>query len=195
MVLNQACNNLFVVRVAGNVLSSEGLGSLDYAAQQFEQSLKLLVVLGHSGCGAVTAAVDAFLRPTRYLSLAASQPLRAIIDRLFIAVRGAARALRAVHGDAVTGLPVYREALIEMAVVANASLSAFSLRQELAAHRAGRIEVVYGVYDLASHRLVLPGQEKGEIPGFLEPPGNESDFAALGRRTAMSARIRRILDA
>ena len=56
MVFGQAFNDLFVVRVAGNVLGSECLGSLDYALSNLGESIKLVVVLGHSRCGAVTAA-------------------------------------------------------------------------------------------------------------------------------------------
>lgn len=63
LVFRQGANNLFVVRVAGHVLGSECLGSLHYAMHHFARSLRLLVVLAHSQCGAVTAAVDAFLTP------------------------------------------------------------------------------------------------------------------------------------
>src|SRR5262249_38685987 len=48
LVFNQACNALFVVRVAGHVLGNECLGSIDYAVGNLGESLKLLVVLGHS---------------------------------------------------------------------------------------------------------------------------------------------------
>ena len=54
-VFGQAANDLFVVRVAGNVPGTECLGSLDYAVAHLA-SLRLLTVVGHTGCGAVTAA-------------------------------------------------------------------------------------------------------------------------------------------
>ena len=57
-IFDQSLNDLFVIRVAGNVLGVECLGSIDYAVNQLGASLKLLVVLGHSTCGAVTAAVE-----------------------------------------------------------------------------------------------------------------------------------------
>src|SRR5262249_52823749 len=82
----RAFSELFVVRVAGNILGQEQLGSIDYAVDNLGQNLKLLVALGHSGCGAVTAAVDAFLRPAEYLGLLSSHHIRAIVNSLFPAV-------------------------------------------------------------------------------------------------------------
>src|SRR3954468_8225826 len=69
LIFNEGPNDLFVLRVAGNGLGSEVMGSLRYAIEHFD-SLKLVVVLGHSGCGAVAAAVDVFLDPAGYLGFA-----------------------------------------------------------------------------------------------------------------------------
>ena len=60
LVLGQAANDLFVLRVAGNVLGTEVIGSVDYALHNLP-TVRLIVVLGHTGCGAVQAAVDAWL--------------------------------------------------------------------------------------------------------------------------------------
>jgi carbonic anhydrase len=133
MVFRCACNNLFVVRVAGNVLGTECLGSLRYATHHFAGTLKLLVVLGHARCGAVTAAVDAYLAPRAYLELAANYPLRSIVDRILIAVRGGALALADSHGPLVHERPGYREALTETSVVLNAAWTAHSLDRNLGA--------------------------------------------------------------
>ena len=54
MIFGQGFNDLFVIRVAGNVLGDVCLGSIDFAVEALSESVKLLVVLGHSGCGAVT---------------------------------------------------------------------------------------------------------------------------------------------
>ena len=61
--VRQGCNELFVVRVAGNVLGQECLGSLKYAVSHFHSTLKLVVVLSHAQCGAVTEAVNLYLEP------------------------------------------------------------------------------------------------------------------------------------
>ena len=77
LIFNEGPNDLFVVRVAGNGLGGEVLGSLSYAVDHLGGSLKLVVVLGHSGCGAVSAAVDVVLNPQTYLALAEKHALRA----------------------------------------------------------------------------------------------------------------------
>jgi carbonic anhydrase len=63
LIFHRAVNDLFIVRVAGNILTTEGLGSLEFARANLGESLRLMVVLGHTSCGAVTAAVDAYLSP------------------------------------------------------------------------------------------------------------------------------------
>src|SRR5262249_9792646 len=72
-------NDLFVVRVAGNVLGPDVLGSLRYAIEHLG-SLRIVAVLGHGGCGAVAAAVDTFLSPAGYLDLSDKHDLRGIVD-------------------------------------------------------------------------------------------------------------------
>jgi len=57
LIFDQGLGDLFVVRVAGNVIASDVVGSLIYAAVHLKT--RLFVVLGHQGCGAVTAAVEA----------------------------------------------------------------------------------------------------------------------------------------
>src|SRR5262249_12629142 len=57
LVFDQGFGDLFVIRVAGNVISTDVVGSLEYAWHHLH--VPLLVVLGHEGCGAVTAALDA----------------------------------------------------------------------------------------------------------------------------------------
>ena len=151
-VFQQKSNDLFVVRVAGNGVGIGGLGSLRHAVGHFHGSLRLIVVLGHSQCGAVTAAVDVFLRPALYLPLAANYPLRSIVDAILVAVRTASLALKAVHGPHVAARPGYRAALIETAVAINACVAAFGLKQELESRRC---RVLFGTYDLASRYVRL----------------------------------------
>ena len=94
LIFDQSPNDLFVVRVAGNVLGVECLGSIDYAVANLGKSLKLVVVLGHTTCGAVSAAVDSYLAPKNYAEIAFTHALRSLVDRIQTAVRGAATCSR-----------------------------------------------------------------------------------------------------
>lgn len=57
LIFNQGLGDLFVIRVAGNVATQNEIASVEYAVAQLD--VRLIVVLGHSGCGAVTAAYKA----------------------------------------------------------------------------------------------------------------------------------------
>ncbi len=57
LVFDQGFGDLFVIRVAGNIIATDVLGSLQYATRHLHTPL--VVVMGHESCGAVTAAVDA----------------------------------------------------------------------------------------------------------------------------------------
>jgi carbonic anhydrase len=63
IVFNQGLGELFVIRVAGNILNDHVIGSVEYAIETF--GCALVMVLGHSNCGAVTAAVDAVVHQRR----------------------------------------------------------------------------------------------------------------------------------
>ena len=152
-IFDQAFNSLFVVRIAGNVLGTECLGSVDYAVRTMAESVKFVLVLGHSGCGAVTAAVDAYLNPSNFSEIASTHALRSLINRVMIAVRSAAKGLQVAAGHSVINHPGYRQALIELAVYVNAAVTAFDLRRELANLQLPGMRIVYGVYDLESLRV------------------------------------------
>jgi len=194
MIFQQRSNDLFVVRVAGNGLGSSSIGSLRYAAEHFSRSLRLVVVMGHSQCGAVTAAVDAFLRPKRYLPLAANYPLRSIVDGILVAVRSASLALEAAHGPRVAAQPGYRAALVETSVALNACLAAFALKQELG---GPNVRVLFGSYDLASRTVRLPLAPRGRSTrpeiGLFPPPDGADDLGDLAVRLAGSASIAALL--
>jgi carbonic anhydrase len=194
LIFDQACNDLFVVRVAGTVLGQEQLGSIGYAVDHLGQHLKLLVALGHSRCGAVTAAVDAFLRPSEYLGLLSNHHVRAIVNSLFPAVRGAATALAAQWGEDVAGQPGYRAALIECAVVLNAALSASILRAEF--DEPGAPGAVFGVYDLGTRRVQVPlAPSDGGAPGvcLVEAPASREEFRQLAARVVGSPHVTGLL--
>lgn len=183
IVFRRALNDLFIVRVAGNVIAAEGIGSLAYAAHHLGDSLKLIVVLGHSGCGAVTAAVDAYLTPSAYPEVTPAIGLRSIVDRIFIAVRSAAIALDEAGGLRPGDGDVYRDALIRMAIVLNAAQTAMSVRQFVTDVISVDRKVVFGVYDLATGSVDAPrttgGSRASMEPGLVEPPTSLAQLEQL----------------
>jgi carbonic anhydrase len=195
LIFNEGPNDLFVVRVAGNVLGNDVLGSLKYAIDHLGDSLKLVVVLGHSGCGAVSAAVDVFLKPADYLLLASQHLLRNLLDRLLVVVHASAQVMAAALGPDVIRRPGYREALIEMSVVTNAALAAYTVQQQLGSRDPRGMHAAYGVYVLANHQIWVPGSGDGEYAGLAEPPADLDAFIAFGDAVVRSERIATLLDA
>jgi carbonic anhydrase len=76
IVFDQGLGDLFVIRVAGNVVAPSLVGSVEFAAARF--STRLVVVLGHSSCGAVQATLEELGRPTG----GQSPNLHAIVERI-----------------------------------------------------------------------------------------------------------------
>jgi carbonic anhydrase len=188
-IFDMAFNDLFVIRIAGNVMGVECLGSVEYAVRQFAPSLKLVVVLGHSGCGAVTAAVDTYLSPKDYAEIAATHAVRSLVDRIQVAVRGAASALRHAGGGEVEHRTTYRQQLIETTVYLNAAVTAFDLRREVQSSLENPPQVVYGVYDLQSLQVrAMPAAQENRPRSadevLREAPAHAEDFAELAARLA-----------
>lgn len=188
MIFGQGFNDLFVIRVAGNVLDNACMGSIDFAVNALSESVKVLVIVGHSGCGAVTGAVDAYLRPLKFWSRNTSPALRTILQKIFVAVREAANGLQEVWGYNASKMSGYREALIETAVCLNAAQSAFDLRQELELAGRWEIEVVYAVFNLHNHQVCMPvdphapASEKNVHLAYA--PTNPKEFGSLARQMA-----------
>ena len=82
MVFDQGLGELFVIRVAGNIVAPSQIGSVEYAAECF--GTPLVVVLGHTQCGAVQVTLDELRQPTGNQSL----NLRSIVDRIRPSVDG-----------------------------------------------------------------------------------------------------------
>jgi carbonic anhydrase len=194
LVFNEGPNDLFVVRVAGNGLGAEVLGSLRYAIENLGGSLKLLVALGHSGCGALTTAVDVFLNPSDYLPLATKHTLRGILDRSLLVVQTSARKLLAAYGPDVVVRPGYRKALIEASIVTNAALAAYSIQEELRSIEATEIRAVYGVYLLETREIWAPRIGENEGAGLAAAPVDLAGFVDLGDAIIGSRRIASLLD-
>jgi carbonic anhydrase len=196
LLLGQRANDLFVVRVAGGVLSETALGSLDFAVAQLV-TVQLSLALGHTGCGAVSAAVDVYLDPPSYLGLGNSRPLLALLQNLLGTVRLAAHALETVHGPEVAHRPGYRDALIDLTVVANAGTVAASIAARIAQQvipSERRIDAAYGVYDLLSRQVGLPGVTSEWAPGLVPAPTSGESFSHTLNEIAFGARVSRVLD-
>ncbi|TMQ64232.1 MAG: carbonic anhydrase [Candidatus Eisenbacteria bacterium] len=112
MVFDQGLGELFVIRVAGNIVAPSQVGSVEFAAERFGTLLS--VVLGHSKCGAIQATLEELMRPRE----AQSRNLQSIVDR----IRPSVEPLLATH------LRHEHDALVEEAVRANIRRSASQLR-------------------------------------------------------------------
>lgn len=76
LIFDQGLGDLFVIRVAGNIVAPSQIGSVEFAASQF--GTQLVVVLGHSKCGAIQATLDEIRRPTENQS----KNLKSIVNRI-----------------------------------------------------------------------------------------------------------------
>lgn len=184
LIFDHSANDLFIVRVAGNVVGSECLGSVEYAVRHLAGNLRLIAVMGHTGCGAVAAAVDLYLAPAGYVAVAETHSLRTIIDRILFVVRIADKALERRCGASASAEPGYRAALWEMSVYLNAALTAHDLARDLGLlSGGGRVEVVHGVYDI---RTCTVASAPGDEQTFAPAPRGTEDFSALSDRLADS---------
>ncbi len=188
-------NQQFVVRVAGNVLADECLGSIEYALHTFHETIHLLVVLGHTRCGAVSAAVDAYIRPTEHHSIAFTRSLRAVVNHALIAARVAAVALEEIWGPKVVDDPGYRDALIETSVYLNAAMTAYHLRSELQPKQLFGVEVVYGVFDIVTCRVIGPDNDPttDDTSKLASAPADPDELTAIGRTIAAYPAVARYL--
>jgi carbonic anhydrase len=82
IVFDQGLGDLFVIRVAGNIVAPSQVGSVEFAAARF--GTRLVVVLGHSRCGAILSTLDELRRPSENQS----RNLRAIVDRVRPSIEG-----------------------------------------------------------------------------------------------------------
>jgi carbonic anhydrase len=112
LVFDQGFGDLFVIRVAGNVVAPSQVGSVEFAASRF--GTRLVVVMGHSQCGAVVATLEEL----QGRATTESKNLRSIVDRVRPAVEPLL-SLGRVHGE---------DALIREAVRANVRASVHQLR-------------------------------------------------------------------
>lgn len=139
LLFDKSLGDLFVVRSAGNIADAIGLGSMEYAFEHLGS--RLLVVMGHQKCGAVTAACAGGKMPTANL--------QAIVDRIDPAVTEAR-----THAS--------KDELVEAAVRQNVMQSAKDLLAGSEVLReavhAGKLEIVEAVYSLDTGEVTVLGK-------------------------------------
>ena len=160
LVFDQGLGDLFVIRVAGNIVAPSQVGSVEFAAERFRT--RLVVVLGHSRCGAILATLEALEAPGG----STSRNLASIVDR----VRPSVEPLLS------TPLARDREDLIREAVRTNVRASVDHLRhgseilERLIAEEG--LRVVGAEYGLESGEVeFFDGLDGLETPEGLSGPG------------------------
>lgn len=146
LIFDQGLGELFVIRVAGNVVAPTQIGSIEFAAEKF--GTRLVVVLGHSHCGAVTACIESLVNPQHY-----APNLQSIVDRIRPSVLN-------LHEIATAGgEDVDMDELIDRSVRANVSMSVSQLKhgsrilEDMV--KAGDLLIVGAEYDVATGKVVF----------------------------------------
>jgi carbonic anhydrase len=118
IVFDQGPGDLFVIRVAGNIVAPSLIGSVEFAADRF--GTRLVVVLGHSSCGAIAATLEELHRP----SSGQSPNLKDIVDRIRPAVQGLEDEREAMRANILASVHQLRHgsAIIEGLIASNGLL-------------------------------------------------------------------------
>jgi len=144
IIFDQSLGDLFVVRLAGNFAEEDGIGSFQYAVAHFGSAV--LVVLGHTSCGAIKATVD---------NLAAGEPaVPGDISAIVKALMPSAKFVQEMKEPA--GVHVDRYAAT---TAQNVRLNVEKLKNTHViigdAVKAGKLAIVGGVYDLKTGKVNL----------------------------------------
>jgi carbonic anhydrase len=128
LILDHNIGDLFVVRTAGNLIDDYALGSTEYAVNHL--GARLIVVVGHDGCGAVKAALSSDTAPGH-------------VQALVRDIQPAVQAVKGKEGDA-----------LHLAITENARLMADKIRSQADfGDLAKEVRIVYGIYDLATGKV------------------------------------------
>ncbi|ERL55295.1 carbonic anhydrase [Psychrobacter aquaticus] len=145
IVFDQGLGDLFVIRVAGNVVAPSQIGSIEFAAEKF--GTKLVVVLGHSHCGAVTACVETLINPEQNYS----PNLQSIVDRIRPSVHNLYELATA------DGQDVDVDELVDRSIRANVRMSVSQLKHSSRAledlTNSGQLLIVGAEYDLETGKV------------------------------------------
>jgi carbonic anhydrase len=143
LVFDQGLGDLFVIRVAGNVVAPSGIGSVEFAVSRF--GTPLVVVMGHTLCGAVAATVQALEQG----ETPESKNLRSITDRIAPHVEGL---VRLAHHQSTDRSVLLREAGRANTLASTAQLRHGSpLLEQMVA--SGELLVVAAEYELETGRV------------------------------------------
>ena len=165
IIFDEGFGDLFVVRVAGPVVAPSIVGSVEFAASTF--GTRLVVVLGHTNCGAIRASMDVLRTGDR----PESRNLRAITDRIVPQIRGIVR-----NPGAMTDAQIWRAAMrCKVEGCADDLRHGSQLLEEMVL--AGQVAVVGADYDLATGKVDffdgLPLDRQRHARGATQPPVEE----------------------
>jgi carbonic anhydrase len=160
IIFDQGIGDLFVVRVAGNVAATDEIGSIEYAVDHLASPL--VVVLGHSQCGAVTAVVDDTKLPPNIASLVA--PIKPAVDKA-----------REANPDAA------KDVLLKAAITGNVWQAMEDMLRQSPIIREKvkdkQVQVVGALYDLDS----------GQVQ-WLGPPPDQEKLVGTKKGTGKSSK-------
>ena len=139
LVFDQGLGDLFVIRVAGNITAPSQIGSVEFAVERF--GIQLVVVLGHSHCGAIDASLAQLREPT-----SVSRGMKVIVERVSPSIQAL-----------LEGQWENEEALLQAAVRANVRTSVTHLRHGSSLlerlHLAGELRIVGAEYSVETGQV------------------------------------------
>jgi len=169
VIFDQGIGDLFVVRVAGNVAATDEIGSLEYAVDHL--AAPLVVVLGHSQCGAVTAVLDDTKLPPNLAALVS--PIKPAVDKARAANPGAAK-----------------EVVLQAAIADNVWQAIGDMLKQspiIRDHvRDGKTRVVGALYDLDSGQVQWLGPHPDQAKLVGAPKGPAARAGKKGRKAQKS---------
>ncbi len=165
LIFDAGIMDLFVVRVAGNVCDTDEIGSIEYGLAHVRTPL--LVILGHTQCGAVTAVSQAVDGHEHKLE----RNIPPLVDNIIPAVRRAMERHKGLHGEAIVPFAIEENVWQAVEDLFMRSPAVCTLAKE------GKAKVVGAIYDLGTGRVEwLPQAEIGEILNRVEAaPGKETE--------------------
>ena len=168
LIFDAGIMDLFVVRVAGNVCDTDEIGSIEYGLAHVKTPV--LVVLGHTRCGAVTAVSQAMGGHGHKLE----RNIPPLVDNIIPAVKRAMEQHQDLHGDAI--VPFAIEENVWQAVE-DLFMNSPAVRD---LHRSGKVLVTGAIYDLSTGKVSwLPQAKVGEILQLAEAsPDRETEAFA-----------------